>query len=118
MNFKELCKMPLLPPPENFPQPRTVTMHKSYDGKLYPSNTDNYNYQAEITEENMLIITVYYGDKFAHRIFFEKENWLNQLEGNTSPSKARITSYNVCYTKLLRFPYHLPLAQYLCNPSR
>jgi len=93
MNFKELCKMPLLPPPENFPQPRTVTTHKSEYGYTYKKDTNNYNYQAEIAEENMLVVTVYYGDKFSHRIFQNKENWLNQIEGNTSPSKAM--TYNI-----------------------
>jgi len=93
VNFKELCKIPVTPAPANFPQARTVTMHKGYDGRTYKSNTENYNYQAEAIDNNLLIITVYYGDIFVFRIFQSKNNWSNQIEGKTSKSEAM--TYNI-----------------------
>ena len=40
----------------------------------------------------------------------DMNNWVGALGGQAKTpniDKIRITSYNVCYTKLLRTPYHL-----------
>lgn len=100
MNFSEVIKIPIPPAPQtDIPAKTTVIVPKTSYNHEYKKEVKNYIYLAEIAVE-MLIVTVYHGEKFMWRTFIDDTDYCTQKAGNPKKSTAgveRISEYGQAY---------------------